>query len=149
MSDERVLVTMVTGQVVRAVRTTEHPASSYGQPVLVADDGDVIDTLWVLNVQPDPGVEEIEVHLNVADLLSDDEGVNVEASAGALASLIERTLSNEYPGATVTVLLHRATGVKPPTRVNGDTGHEAHWDVDQVVQNCWASFDEWVVPGNL
>lgn len=55
-----VLVTLITGHTVRAVCTTEHAASSYGQAVLVAADGELIDPVMVLSVRAEP------VHLKAA-----------------------------------------------------------------------------------
>ncbi len=52
MNGEPVFVTLVTGQVVRATLTTEHPASSYGQPVPVAEDGGAFDAWMIADVRP-------------------------------------------------------------------------------------------------
>lgn len=42
----------------RATLTTEHPASSYGQPVPVAEDGGAFDAWMIADVRPVPELRE-------------------------------------------------------------------------------------------
>ncbi len=95
----------------------------------------------------DTPIQDVTVTLFTGNLLSDTDGVDLEASAHALASMIESALSAEYPDAEVDVRVERATGVCPPTLVNGEPYHEAHWAIDDLVQNCWATW-EWIVPAS-
>ncbi len=99
-------------------------------------------------VRPLPeDIRDITLTLFSGNLLSDPDGVDLEASARALASMIESALAAEYTSAEIDVRIEHATGVRPPTLVNGDPHHEAHWDIDDLVQNCWATLD-WIVPAH-
>jgi len=55
MTDSVAVATLYDGSVVRGRLTTEHAASSYGQPVFVGDDGEAIDWLVIRDVKIQPG----------------------------------------------------------------------------------------------
>jgi hypothetical protein len=48
----------LTGEVLPATLTTEHSASSYGQPVIVLEDGQAVDS-WQYEVLPFPMRDEL------------------------------------------------------------------------------------------
>lgn len=48
------LQNILTGEIVHAEWSTEHPASSYGQPVLVTDSGEAIDEWYYARIDREP-----------------------------------------------------------------------------------------------
>lgn len=49
--DTKAIATLQNGQKVRGRLTTAHPASSYGKPVFVDDDGQAIDWINIVDVK--------------------------------------------------------------------------------------------------
>ena len=55
MTDSVAVATLYDGSVVRGRLTTDHAASSYGQPVFVGNDGQAIDWIAIREVKVQPG----------------------------------------------------------------------------------------------
>lgn len=49
----------LTGQVIDARLTRDHPASSYGQPVVVTSDGEALDWAFLEVVEADPAETQV------------------------------------------------------------------------------------------
>lgn len=50
-SEKKVIATMITGEIVHGKLTTEHAASSYGQPVFVDDSGNAYDSWQIRSLE--------------------------------------------------------------------------------------------------
>jgi hypothetical protein len=106
-----------------------------------------IDRMYREETMNSETIDTIEWHVNLPDLLDDDEtteGVHIEASQRRYVEMVEAALREAFPGAEIVTHTHQATGWSHPVSVNGDEGHVLAGAVDDVIGNVYQGWD-WLV----
>jgi hypothetical protein len=105
---------------------------------------EALDARYLETGENNDAVYTIGVTLFTGNLAADGADIDLDASAQRLAEKVEHALSGAYPDADIAVVVDRAVGVAPATRVNGKTDHPECDEVDAIVTRCWSAFD-WLV----
>jgi hypothetical protein len=110
-----------------------------------------IDRMYREETMNSETVQTIEWHVNLPDLLDDDdettEGVHIEASQRRYVALVEAALHEAFPEAEIITRAHQATGWSRPVAVNGVEGHSRAWEVDDVIATVYQGW-QWLVMGD-